>query len=1639
MKRTAGLSVMFLMLMAPVVSGQITGAVITPAGFNVGTVLRAGHTGTPASGDFVDYEWFYSPSGTSIGTDSTYTISASDQGKSIYAAAIEKSGTDSSVVLTVNSPSSTVNSFPVASYIGISGTPRSGMTLNGTYVYSDVDNDPESGSTYQWYRGTSPGGAGSTAIGLAVSNSYKLTNSDINYYIGFSVMPASSTGSSPGSSVTTSVWIGPVLANSAPVASSVNITGIYQKNNTLFGSYSYSDVEGDAEGTSTYQWYTATTSGGSGQAAISGATQLSYKLTNSETGKYIAFSVTPVAVTGTTPGTTVFSSWGGPVSNAVPVASSVVIIGNLHTNSTLFGNYSYYDASGDQEGTSIYQWYTATSAGGAGQAAISGANQVSYTLTGNETGKYIAFSVTPVSSAGMTGTAVLSSWTGPVINNAPVASSLYITGTLNVNDVLTGHYTYSDTEGDLESGSSYQWSRCATSGGTYANITGETSISHRIAMSEQGMFFRFSVTPKAATGTSPGTTVTTATYAGPANSAPYADNVAISGTASVGDILTGTYNYHDADTDAEGSSQYQWYRGSTAISGATSLTYSLTSNDVDNYITFKVTPVSATGYPNTGNTYSSASVGPVNDPSSGLPVASNLCISGIRQTGQQLTGNYQYSNKYHESGTKYLWYSGGTLVQSGTDNSDLDYTLVSGDINKDIVFEVIPSNSRGQTGDTASSSSLAMFDLSRDVFSVADTGQLLVAEPAGGVFSGPAVTNGYFYPAVAGTAGSPYTVQYLLTVGTSTTCVQKAFASLTVNPVVVYFDGIKNVFCDNNGVDTVHVRNVPVASSLKLFSITDPNSNLIQISDTCAVFNPDLMKNGDKQDTIYFSYYDGATLIQVKNALEINHVGTISILNLNPGTNICSNTTPFELYASLAGGVFTGPVSSDILDPSLVSHMGDTTVTYTYTSSHGCVQKAVVPITVNKAPVVGFAPADSCIRSSSDSTRFLNLTVSPDSVATWGWQFSESGSTITSSEKSPSYLYKAGGYHLVTLTATTVNNCSSSKNITINLGSKPVAGFTWRNECFHPGDSISFFDNTVSPTTITSRSWNFFDGDSLHTVMNPVYPKKSVGYLKIKYIVRTAFSGCYDTLVRQIYIRPSFAPGKDTAYFENFEKGDGGWVRDYRTVNTWTFGTPDRPVIDYAASGDSAWFTNYNILNQDTASYSVISPCFDFTALDRPMIKMMLWKRFDRNRDGAALQYRITDSGTWTYVGTLGDGINWYNSALINGRPGGDLLGWTTIGTPETGWSEARHKLDDLCGKKDVEFRMAYGSDGTSQDNDGIAFDDVWIGERTRSVLLEHFENTSSAASSAATAMVDTIVAHNTKDVINIQYHTNFPGADPYYNDNPGDVSARVLYYGLTRAPYSFVDGGFDKSVYATLYDYSLSDIDSLDITCRSLTTPVFDIGLNSNISGGVLTVSGQLTALQTVDVENMTLYYAVTEKENTDHTGADGESVFMNVFRKLIPDAGGLNLKKSWTAGDVVTIPDQSWVIANIKNSSDIEVTAFLQNNITKEVYQAASQIKSDIVTGIENIYSNGGNGFSVYPNPAIRKLKIEFTEPPAEGPDIRIYDLQGILVRTYRAAQGISEFTIDNLGLKPGMYFIKISSGSSEIGFRKLIVAGN
>lgn len=311
-----------------------------------------------------------------------------------------------------NTPASNlVNTAPVASSVRYSGNFIQGQTITLQYTYADGQGDPEGLSTIIWQRATTNAGAGSINITGATGTTYTLQPADIGLFVRATVLPRATTGVLNGVTVNGS-WT-QVDNSTAPTATGLTVQGTTAIGSPLTANYTFTGGSGventDPTLGTTYVWQSASNDSGEGivNTSLYGATAYTTTFTPQSDllGRFIRIAVRARDNNGLQATNSVNSPWVGPITaatEAAPVANVVTYspspsVGVLHT-----ANYSYFDTNYDPEGTSIYQWYRADDASGAGAVAISGANAITYLGQNADAGKYIGFGITPVALTGTT-------------------------------------------------------------------------------------------------------------------------------------------------------------------------------------------------------------------------------------------------------------------------------------------------------------------------------------------------------------------------------------------------------------------------------------------------------------------------------------------------------------------------------------------------------------------------------------------------------------------------------------------------------------------------------------------------------------------------------------------------------------------------------------------------------------------------------------------------------------------------------------------------------------------------------------------------------------------------------------------------------------------------------------------------------------------------------------------------------------------------------------------------------------------------------------------------------------------------------------------------------------------------------------
>jgi hypothetical protein len=486
-----------------------------------------------------------------------------------------------------------------------SSVTTSTATLNGTI--SSINNASATIEGFNYGTSTAYGliasSTGSFGTG-SFSESVSTLDPDTTYHVEAFATNSAGTGTSTDATFTTA-------SAGLPTATNVTVTGTTTIGDTLTGSYTFSDPNGNPQTSSTYQWLGSPSSNGS-YSAITGATGTTCVTTSTDIGQYLEFQVTPVSLSGT--GSRAVS---GPTSqiqsSGPPTASSVNITGTSTEGDTLSGHFTYSQTNGVPHGVSTFKWLESSSAGGT-YTAIASATANIYALAPSDVGNYLEFQVTPVATyPPTTGTPVTSADVGPIApSSLPVASALGITGTTTVGDTLTGSYSYSDSGANPQASSTFQWFEASSVNGSYTTISGATLETYTLASTDIGKYLKFQVTPVSTVATgSP--VMSNPTGEIESSGVPIATSVTITGTPSFGQLLTGSYIYHQTDSVPEASSTYAWLEAASqngtysAIPGATNLTYTVAAGDEGKYIEFQVTPV-ASYPPTTGSSATSTSV-----------------------------------------------------------------------------------------------------------------------------------------------------------------------------------------------------------------------------------------------------------------------------------------------------------------------------------------------------------------------------------------------------------------------------------------------------------------------------------------------------------------------------------------------------------------------------------------------------------------------------------------------------------------------------------------------------------------------------------------------------------------------------------------------------------------------------------------------------------------------------------------------------------------------------------------------------------------------------------------------------------------------------------------------------------------------
>ena len=568
---------------------------------------------------------------TSAATSASYSFSASDITKYVIVGVTASNGVAPTATQYSSSTSQIAGAAPsVLAAATISGTASVGSTLtlnNATWGGFPV---PTS-FVYAWYSCTS--GVTATAVAQSsatittagctqISNSstsLTLTNQAV---VIASVTATNSTGSYSSFTASSSITqaLTPTNATDVTITGGSTTSGVFTATSTGW--------VGVPTPTLSYQWYSCTAqvtpAVHSGAApsnldslctAISGATASTYASTESDMTKFLLVKVTG---TNSTASYAIYSASTGsaladssPVNTAAPVITGTGVAGSQQTASP--GTWTTLPAP-----SFTYQWYVCNSGVSAGSSVPTGCTTVasngtasSYTPTVVDKATYTtAFLMVAVTATSHAGTVTTYSAAGTQLSTAAPSNASAPTVPTSSSTTVAMVATAGTWQGSPAPSLSYQWYVCtslvANSGTSVpsgcSSISGANSSSYTPSGQYAGDYFVVAVT--GANGVTTGSGASSVTVFSSSTTVPLVatvsiNSLAISGTAMQGNVLTSTINVTAYGTY---TTAYQWYAcvysssasnsvpyGCSAISGATSSTYTLASTQVGYYVTVLAT------------------------------------------------------------------------------------------------------------------------------------------------------------------------------------------------------------------------------------------------------------------------------------------------------------------------------------------------------------------------------------------------------------------------------------------------------------------------------------------------------------------------------------------------------------------------------------------------------------------------------------------------------------------------------------------------------------------------------------------------------------------------------------------------------------------------------------------------------------------------------------------------------------------------------------------------------------------------------------------------------------------------------------------------------------------------------------------
>ncbi|HYF31683.1 MAG TPA: S8 family serine peptidase [Chitinophagaceae bacterium] len=568
----------------------------------------------------------------------------------------------------------------------------------------------------------------------------------------------------------------------------------------------------------------------------------------------------------------------------------------------------------------------------------------------------------------------------------------------------------------------------------------------------------------------------------------------------------------------------------------------------------------------------------------------------------------------------------------------------------------------------------------------------------------------------------------------------------------------------------------------------------------------------------------------------------------------------------------------------------------------------------------------------------------------------------------------------------------------------------------------------------------------------------SKGSYKLKVVVVYPSDNFRDNDTVQVDIQNSITV---TAfpYLQNFESGTEGWYTSGQN-SSWAYGTPASSKIRGAASGARAWKTNLSGNHNSNELSYLYSPCFMLDGMTKPTLSFSMILDIEECQltpcDGAWVEF-TRNGTTWTKMGTVSSGYNWYNTSSPMWSGSAFIIRWEV----------ATHSLPIAPGP--IRFRFVFLS-SLSGNREGIAIDDVHIYDNTSGI----YDSTTMASPATQVVLGNNWLDFKLAGKLLASVHANnqVPGImnAQVYIHQPEIRSTSTQYYHKRNLTLKAANP-IDDSVTVRFYFLDRETDSLIDATgCQTCTKPssAYQLGVStyndhveSNENGTLAdNKTGNWSFINSWNVTKVPFdkgYYAEFKvKEFSEiwlsNGGHDLNShLAIQLIHFTAHRAGDRDALLNWQMGDEKGIA--RYEVEMARDRPAMQANQFVkiaqtqaQGIIAPNVYSLTDSDPDKFDTvyyRLKIIYGDGRFNYSpvrsvifdeavlwkLYPNPSAGRFYLDFSGNINERLVADLFDAKGSLLKTYtRQSTGFMQklqIDLSNTVYANGVYLLRVNIG--------------